>query len=181
MTPQEITDLLKAQFADAITEVVVEGEHPCATVAAEQWSAVARFLRDDPRLRLNMLRCVTGVDGHPEAWIDVLYELLSMRPGAAGGLWQNSGVFAIRVRLPRDNPHVRTVADVWPAADWLERETFDMYGVVFDGHPDPRRILCPDDWVGFPLRKDYEFPKEYQGFPSAHEPSAPDALPQLKP
>jgi NADH-quinone oxidoreductase subunit C len=78
-------------------------------------------------------------------------------------------VFAVRVRVPRDGGHIASVADVWPAADWHEREVFDMFGVIFDGHPDFRRILCPDDWVGYPLRKDYEFPLEYHGIPGTTE------------
>jgi len=82
-------------------------------------------------------------------------------------LLRNHGELAIKVRVPRDAPHVRSVADVWSTADWHEREAFDLLGVTFDQHPDPRRILCPDDWVGHPLRKDYEFPTEYQGIPCA--------------
>ncbi len=141
--------------------------HPSVTVTAEAWHAVALFLRDDPRLRMNMLRCVSGVDLHPEPFIDLVYDLMSMRPGDAGGLWQNHGEIAVRVRVPRDGGHVRSVADVWPTAEWHEREAFDLLGVTFDAHPDLRRILCPDDWVGHPLRKDYEFPKEYEGIPAA--------------
>ena len=84
----------------------------------------------------------------------------------------------IKVKVPRDNPHVASVADVWPTADWHEREAYDLMGIVFDGHPDsvedsdgrhPRRILCPDDWVGHPLRKDYVFPMEYHGIPAVTE------------
>jgi len=182
VSPREIADILAAEFSGAVADAAVEGEHPCITVTAAHWPAVARFLRDDPRTTMNLLRCISACDGHPEPHMDVIYELLSLRPaGTVGGLWEHGGHIAIRVRLPRDEPRVRTVSDVWPAADWHEREAFDLLGVVFDQHPDPRRILCPDDWEGFPLRKDYVAPKEYQGFPAAHEPESPDALPQLKP
>jgi NADH-quinone oxidoreductase subunit C len=127
---------------------------------------VATFLRDDPRLAMNMLRCVSGLDLHPEPWIEMVYDLMSMRPAAGGGLWQNGGEIAIRVRVPRTGGHVASVADLWPTANWHEREAFDLFGVTFDGHPDLRRILCPDDWVGYPLLRDYEFPKEYDGIPA---------------
>jgi NADH-quinone oxidoreductase subunit C len=183
MTAQEVADILKQRFPVAVADAAVEGPHPCVAVTPEAWHEVAVFLRDDPRLAMNMLRCISGVDRHPEPQIDVVYELIAMRapggaarqeprPPASAELWQNGGTIAIRVRLPRDNPRVRSVADVWPAADWLERETFDLLGVTFDGHPDPRRILCPDDWIGHPLRKDYEFPKEYQGIPAAAAPES---------
>lgn len=181
MSPSEIADILKAEFGDAIADVVLDGAHPCATVAAERWHAVAQFIREDPRLSMNMLRCISACDGHPEPHIDIVYDLIALKPPASpGGLWENAGTFAVRVRVPRDGGHVRTVSDVWPAAEWHEREAFDLLGVTFDGHPDLRRILCPDNWEGYPLRKDYVFPKEFDGFPAAHEPEAPDALPQLK-
>jgi NADH-quinone oxidoreductase subunit C len=162
-----MTDILKTAFPQAILEVVADGSHPHVVVAAEAWHDVARFLRDDPRLALNMLRCLSGVDRLPEPAIDLVYELISMRPGGEGGYWRDHGTIAIKVRVPRDGGHVHSVADIWPAAQWHEREAFDLFGVKFDGHPDPRRILCPDDWVGHPLRRDYEFPKEYEGIPSA--------------
>jgi len=69
----------------------------------------------------------------------------------------------------RDNPVIPTVSKTWPAADWHEREAFDLMGIRFAGHPDLRRILCADDWVGHPLRKDYEFPREYHGIPATTE------------
>ena len=69
----------------------------------------------------------------------------------------------------RDNPHLPSVMDLWPAADWHEREAFDMMGIVFDGHSDLRRILLPEDWEGYPLRKDYVFPREYHGIPGTTE------------
>ena len=178
MTAPEIVDILKQRFPAAVADAAVEGLHPCVTVTPEAWHDVALCLRDDPRLAMNMLRCISGVDLHPEPQIDVVYELIAMRapggtarqeprPPPSADIWQNGGTIAIRVRLPRDNPQVRSVADVWPAANWHEREAFDLLGVTFDGHPDPRRILCPDDWIGHPLRKDYEFPKEYDSIPAA--------------
>lgn len=168
MTPQEIVDLLKRQFPAA--EIALQGAetlHPSVGVSAAALPAVARFVRDDPRLGMNMLRCITGMDLHPEPWLEVVYDLVALRPGGARGFWEHGGTLALRVRVSRDGGSVPTVSDVWPAADWHERETFDLFGVRFDAHPDLRRILCPDDWVGWPLRKDYEFPKEYQGIPSA--------------
>jgi NADH-quinone oxidoreductase subunit C len=86
--------------------------------------------------------------------------------------------FAVHVRVPRDKPLIPSVADVWRAADWHEREAYDLMGIVFENHPDsvtdhdgthPRRILCPDDWEGHPLRKDYKFPMEYHGIPAVTE------------
>ena len=167
MTPQEIGDILKTQFPDAVAAVTPDGHHPCVTIAAERWHDVALFLRDDPRLRLNMLRCISGLDLHPEPKIELVYELIAMQPGGEHGLWKADSTLAVRVAVPRDGGRVASVADVWPAADLHERETYDLVGVTFDNHPDPRRILCPDDWVGHPLRKDYVFPTEYEGIPVA--------------
>ena len=168
MTPQEIADILKAQFGEAVTAVVVEGLHPHVAVAPERSHEIALFLRDDARLQLNMLRCISGVDLHPEPWIEVVYDLISMRPGTgAAEVWTYQIALGVRVRVPRDGGRVASVADVWPAADWHEREAADLLGVTFDGHPDPRRILLPDDWAGHPLRKDYVFPTEYEGIPCA--------------
>jgi NADH-quinone oxidoreductase subunit C len=74
----------------------------------------------------------------------------------------------VKVRLPADDPHVATVSDVWPAANWLEREVWDLFGIAFDGHPDPRRLLMPEDWEGYPLRKDY--PVQIRMTPRSSEP-----------
>ncbi len=69
----------------------------------------------------------------------------------------------IKVWLPREDPQVFSVAAIWPTAEWHEREAYDMFGIRFEGHPDPRRILLPEDWEGWPLRKDYQMPTEYRG------------------
>lgn len=170
MAPEEIAELLKDMFGDAVRESRMDSPRPWILVSAERWQEIAMFLRDDPRLRFVMLRCISGVDRLADNEIEVIYDLIAMSPGkAAVDLWGGGAVIAIKVRVPRDGGHVRSVANVWPAADWHERETYDLLGVVFDGHPDPRRILCPDDWVGHPLRKDYEFPIEYHGIPGTTE------------
>ncbi len=170
MAPEEVLDILKKAFPDEVTAVVADGPQPHAVVKPERWHAIALFLRDDPRLRFDWLRCVSGVDHLKEKLITVVYDLHATEGAAqAEGLWRARGEIAVKVRVARENPHVASVADVWPAANWHEREAFDLLGVTFDGHPDPRRILCPDDWVGHPLRKDYEYPLEYHGIPGTTE------------
>jgi NADH-quinone oxidoreductase subunit C len=134
---------------------------------------VCRYLRDEPDLRFNFLNCISGVDylqPDPkkaakvdwEPHFEVLYHLSS--------LVYKQHRLVLKVRLPRweDDveghlPEVPTVSGVWSTANWHEREVFDLSGVRFTGHPDLRRILCPEDWEGHPLRKDYEMPTEYHG------------------
>lgn len=189
MAPEEIAGVLKERFGDAVTEVNITGAHPHVTVAAERWPEIARFLRDDARLKFNWLRCVSGVDLLEADQLAAVYDLhaaepvdgggaVSNRVPVGGGLWRERHEFAVKVKVPRGNPRVPSVADVWPAADWHERETYDLMGILFENHPDavdgpdglhPRRILCPDDWDGHPLRKDYEFPLDYHGIPCVTE------------
>lgn len=169
MAPEQIAALLKSTFRDAVPDAAMDSHHPAIVVAATQWREIARFLRDDPRLRLNLLRCISGVDRPADDVIEVIYDLLAMRPGGPDGYYVGGNEIAIKLRVPRDGGTVPSVADIWPAADWHEREVYDMFGVVFEGHPDLRRILCPDDWEGFPLRKDYAFPLEYHGIPATTE------------
>ncbi len=116
-------------------------------VQAPDVSAVARALRDRGELAFDFLAEVTAVDFWPA---DPRFELVYMLVSIANRLR-----LRVKVRLPADDPHVATVSDVWPAANWLEREVWDLFGIAFDGHPDPRRLLMPEDWDGYPLRKDY--------------------------
>jgi len=116
------------------------------------------------------LICLSGVDtmgmkGETEPKILVVYHLENMT--------KNEKVI-LRVALNRENPRVPTVSDIWKVANWHEREAFDMYGIIFEGHPNLTRILCCDDWVGYPLRKDYVFPTQYHGVPHARKPSGGD-------
>lgn len=169
MAPEEICKLLKARFGDAIEETIVEGAHPHARVAADRWPEVALFLRDEPGLRLNVLRCISALDLLAEDKLACVYDLMHLRTERPTELIRETHEFAVRVVVDRKDPVIPSVAHVWPAADWHEREAYDMMGIRFSGHPDPRRILCPDDWVGHPLRKDYEFPLEYHGIPATTE------------
>ena len=179
MTPEQIAEVLKERFADRITACVFETAHPHVFVTAEAWPEIALFLRDDTRLRLNFLRCISALDMLEDDELVAVYDLYSARSPARGdATWTMGPACCVKIKVPRDNPHIPSVADVWRAADWHEREAYDLMGIIFDGHPDsltdtaglhPRRILCPDDWEGHPLRKDYLFPMEYNGIPAVTE------------
>jgi len=114
---------------------------------SEHLVAIARVLRDRPDLRFTFLADITAVDVHPAVpRFELVYMLVSI---------EHAQRLRLKLRLPGEDAHVATVSGVWPAANWLEREVWDLFGIQFDGHPDPRRLLMPEDWEGFPLRKDY--------------------------
>ncbi len=169
MAPEEISRLLKTQWNEAVLGVALEGSHPHAKVTAESWPSLAEFLRDDPRLRLNFLRCISSIDLLADDKLACVYDLYHVSPENPAEIKTRTHTFAIRIEVDRNNPVIPSVAHVWPAAEWHEREAFDLMGITFSGHPDHRRILCADDWVGHPLRKDYEFPLEYHGIPATTE------------
>lgn len=179
MTPEQIASTLKDAFGERIVGGNFQSAHPSIEVRPDAWPDVATFLRDDPRLGFNMLRCISSVDLLEDDQFLAVYDLDAMAlAGGREGLWQRRHTIAVWVKTPRTNPRIPSVAHVWNAADWHEREAYDLMGIVFDGHPDsvegpdgphPRRILCPDDWEGHPLRKDYVFPMEYHGIPAVTE------------
>lgn len=173
MTSAEITALLESQFGAAITGKKLDALDPFVTVEPAKLVEVCTFLRDDPRLKFALLNDITGVDyletdpkkvakAGFEPHLEVLYHLSSFAfPGSR---------FTLKLILPRwkdgvggQLPEVPSVSGVWKTADWHEREVYDLVGVFFTGHPNLVRILLNDDWVGHPLRKDYEFPLEYHG------------------
>ena len=129
-------------------------------VSRDDVPSISHVLRDRPDLAFTFLAELTAVDFWPrEPRYELVYILVSIT---------NRLRLRMKVRLPADDPHVATVIGVWPAANWLEREVWDLFGIAFDGHPDPRRLLMPEDWEGYPLRKDY--PVQIRMTPNASEP-----------
>jgi NADH-quinone oxidoreductase subunit C len=129
-------------------EVVVSRDEASVSVGRDELLAALGSFRDDPGLRLDFLSSVTATDrpdGDPRFW--VVYELSST---------ELHHRLRVKVGLSDEDPRVPSVTGLFPTADWHERETYDFFGVVFDGHPDLRRILLPDDWEGWPLRKTEE-------------------------
>jgi NADH-quinone oxidoreductase subunit C len=166
-----LVDQLKQKFGELITGSNLENIDPWIEVAPEGIVAVCTYLRDEPSLAFDYCNSVTAVDYFEpdekkaakvtrQPHVEVVYHLFSMR---------HKHSLVLKVMLPRwggeegELPEVSSVASVWSTADWHERECYDLLGVNFTDHPNLRRILCPEDWVGHPLRKDYEMPLEYHG------------------
>lgn len=173
MTIEEIHQILLDKFGTAkITAVKTDAIDPWIEVAAEAIHEVALALRDDPRLRFDHLNDLTAVDYFEpdekkaakagfDSHLEVVYHLSS---------YEHRHSAVVKVMLPRwlnnqpgQLPEIDSVSDVWAIADWHEREAYDLFGIKFLNHPNLRRILCPEDWEGHSLRKDYEFPLEYHG------------------
>ena len=154
MSPQEIYDKLKARYGEAILEVKIEGVlDPFVKVAPASIRDVSYFLRDDPELQFDYLMCLSSMD-YGKGTLGVVYNLYSMT---------KRHKITLKVDVPVDRAEVPSVESVWPSANWHEREAYDMMGIVFTDHPDLRRILLPDDYPGYPLRKDFKVPEFYQG------------------
>ncbi len=154
MTAQEIHEIVKSQFGDAILEAKLEGViDPLIKVAPYKIKDVALFVRDDARLQFDLLMCLSGVD-YTGGKLGVVYHLNATKLNQK---------IVLKVEVTSENPHCQSVESVWKTANWHEREAFDLYGIIFDGHPDLRRILLPDDWIGHPMKKDYQVPEYYNG------------------
>ena len=160
LTPQAIVDRLTNRFGEKILEAVADGLHPRVHVAGETWRELATFLKTDPDLKFDWLASLGGMDYVASEQLAIVVDLWSTT---------HNHTFAVKVFTPRDQPNLPSVTDLWAAANWHEREAFDMVGLTFDGHPDFRRILLEDNWVGYPLRKDYVFPREVNGIPGSVE------------
>ena len=170
--PNDIASALQQQFGAKIKSVKLDTCDPFAVIEPADLLAVCRFLRDDQRLKFELLLNMSGVDyleldpkkapkAGFEPHLEVVYHFMS---------FTHKHRFTLKLVLPRwkndqagELPEVPSVAGLWRTADWHEREVYDLCGVFFIGHPDLTRILLADDWLGHPLRKDYEFPLEYHG------------------
>lgn len=115
---------------------------------------VTKILRDDDQLHFNTLMCLSGLHYPASEELGVTYHLYST-------ILRHS--LTLNVRVPEANPKVPSIERIWKTANWHEREAFDMFGIIFTDHPDLRRILCPNDWQGYPLRKDYVQQETYRG------------------
>jgi NADH-quinone oxidoreductase subunit C len=154
MTFQEIAARLQAAVPDAVVEAKSEGVvQPSVKIAPGRLRDAMLALRNEPDLSFDYLMCLSGVDLGKET-LGVVYHLSSMT---------HRHKLTVRADVPASEPRLPTVSDIWPTANWHEREAWDLVGVVFANHPDLRRILLPEDYPGHPLRKDFKVPEFYNG------------------
>ncbi len=153
MDYQQINDRIAQQFPGVVLDQE-ESQEQFIGLDPKNWLDVAQFLQYEQDLKFDSLECITGVDLGEDQELEVRYNLHSMI---------HTHKIEIRIRLPRKRPEVPSIEQVWRIGDWFEREVFDMYGIRFKGHRDLRRMLLPEDWVGWPLRKDYAMPELYHG------------------
>ena len=146
MKRDEIFRLLSDRFPDV--EISIDGSSADALIAPSgQVPMLLEFLRSAPRLQLDHFLFLTAVD-----WLDrfeLSYYLHS---------YSLKHTVALKTVLQRENPRIQSVSDIWGTAEWHENEAYDLFGIIFENHPWPRRILTPDDWPGYPMRKDYRHP-----------------------
>ncbi|RMG05475.1 MAG: NADH-quinone oxidoreductase subunit C [Nitrospirae bacterium] len=148
MEPLEIAEKIKERFPDEVKEIKEFRGQVSLIVKRDRIVDLSRFLHDDPEFSMDYLKDLCGVDYYrkKEPRFEVVYTLYSMK---------HHHMIRLRAEVPEDDPSIDSVISIWRGADWHERECFDLYGITFNGHPDLRRILLPEDWEGHPLRKDY--------------------------
>jgi len=154
MNTQEIFNHLTKTFPKA--ELILEEVQPSPVIRVprEALVEVATALRTNPDLHFECLMCLSGVDKGTE--LQTAYHLYSMK---------NTQTVALRCTASKEDPNIPTVSHIWPTAEWHERESYDLIGIVYTNHSDLRRIMTPDDWEGHPLRKDYKAPEVFHGIP----------------
>lgn len=148
MSPLEIVEKIKSRFPKEVLWFRCFRDECDVTVKKEKIKEILRFLKETPTLEFDFLVDLTAVDylGYREPRFDVVYNLMSLK---------HRHRIRIKAQVSEQECFISTVSDLWKTANWFERECFDMFGIEFRGHPDLRRILMPEDWNGFPLRKDY--------------------------
>lgn len=160
MDAAEIHRLLRERLGTIVSDELKPGDWPVCEVRGQSIAEVCAMLRDEPGMEFDCLSNLTAVDRKTDDTIEVYYHLFS---------YKTRNRLVLRASTPRPDPILPSVTHLWPIADWLEREAFDLLGVRFTGHPDLRRILMPEDWVGHPLRKDFVEPDEYHGISTRRE------------
>jgi NADH-quinone oxidoreductase subunit C len=161
MEAQQTFARVEQQFPGKVHDFKGEVAEPWFKVDGAAIVDVCRFLRDDGALKFEVLSDLTALDWPKEEKIQVVYHLYS---------YSYKQQIVLKVDLPRDNPRVATLEGLWKVANWFEREVYDLFGVIFENHSDLRRIMLPEDWVGFPLRKDYVEQEEYDGISTQRAP-----------
>ncbi len=158
-TAVEIKELIIQKFGeDAVVTFVETGLQPSIQIRSDLIEPVCLELRDNETTWFDFLSSISGVDSG-EDWFEVVYHLSSIPH-------KNQLSLKIKVNVDRNSdnlPIIPSITAVWKSANWHEREVFDLFGIRFENHPDLRRILLPDDWIGYPLRKDYKTAEEYKG------------------
>ncbi len=156
LTPEQIHAIIKEEFgADSISALDNSRTMPNFTVLDHSlWQPIAYFMRTDEQLKFDYLACLSGVD-YNDGTLGVVYNLESL------AAYQHK--IAVKLKCTKEKNVIPSVAEIWRTAEWHEREAYDLIGIVFEGNPDLRRILCPEDWEGHPLRKDYKVQEFYHG------------------
>ena len=155
MNIEEIFKLLDEQFPDAVELDKIGDKPPVAVILLPvRFHEIMTFLRNSEDLNFDSLESLSGVDYPDKENINVIYHLFSTT---------HLHSLTVKIHLKRKEPLIDTVCDIWKIANWHERECYDLFGVEFKSHPELRRILLPDDWEGFPLRRDYKTPESYCG------------------
>jgi NADH-quinone oxidoreductase subunit C len=161
MHAKDIYAALEQQFPGKVSNLKADVPEPYLAVEGSSIVEVCRFLRDGAGVDFQVLSDLTALDWPKEEKIQVVYHLFS---------YAHNHQIVLKVDLPRENPKIATVEGVWKVANWFEREVYDLFGVIFEGHSDLRRIMLPEDWIGYPLRKDYVEQEEYDGISTQRAP-----------
>lgn len=161
MEPGKIAEIVREAYPSEVKETREFRGQVSVTLKKENIKDIMRYLRTSPELYFDFLRDLCGVDylGKKEPRFEVVYHLYSIK---------HRHMIRIKAEVPENDSYIDSVVEIWRGADWHERECYDMFGITFNGHPDLRRILLPEDWEGHPLRKDYQLKsdlgeKEWKG------------------
>jgi NADH-quinone oxidoreductase subunit C len=156
MDTSSLIDVLRSAVPGVLVDEAPSADMPVIVVDRTYVRETLRVLRDDPALQFALLVDVTAVDYLPAApRFEIVYHLACLGAAYATGAPAPASRLRLKSRVPGDDPWIDSCTSIYPAAGWPEREIFDLFGIHFEGHPDLRRILMPDDWDGYPLRKDY--------------------------
>ena len=161
LSPDDVGSRLRARFGDDVADATEQHGHPVVTVAPGRYREVMRFLRDEPEFDCDYCDFTAGVDWGPDGGFEVVTHVFS-------NLHHHN--VRVKVRLPHDEPVIDTISDLYPTCDWHERETLEMFGIRFEGHPLPVKLLLSEPFEGHPLRKDFPLmTREAKPWPGAVE------------